>query len=104
VAGPSLNHLLGAGAEAPVEDRQRADNMAGQGSRLAFWTEQGPSKVGGTAGGFAGHGSVWKAGLRGVAGRPGRCGVSPLEWVAAHDSSGEGKAFPKECIRSPQHF
>ena len=35
-----------------------------------------------------------KAGERGMEGWPGRCGVSPLERVAAHDSSGEGKTFP----------
>ena len=30
----------------------------------------------------------------GEIGGPGRYGVSPLEWVAAHESSGEGKSFP----------
>jgi len=44
---PFLNHLPGAGAVATVEDRQRADNMAGQGSKLGFWPESGQGSGGG---------------------------------------------------------
>jgi hypothetical protein len=51
-------------------------------------------KEGGKAGGFAATHDGRKAGLLVAGGSPGRCGVSPLERVAAHDSSGEGKTFP----------
>ena len=54
---------------------------------------------------FAGEGNLAavptdrrKTGLRVAGGGRGRCGVSPLEWVAPHEIGALGKAFP---VRHP---